>query len=259
MLVSPAATAAASAPLSKVVSGLVDVDTNLGYENAAGAGTGMLLSSNGEVLTNNHVIRDATTIEVRDVANGRSFKASVVGYDVTADVAVVKMTGASGLQTAPVTGGRSIKVGASVTAIGNAGGAGGGPTETTENVTALDQSIAANDEFGGTSEQLTGLVETDAGFSPGTPAARLSTRRATSSGCSRRRRADSRSNRAATRDSRSPLPPQPPSRLGSEPASSRVPPIRALPRSNGDGERLERRDERVSPEEADEPWDAGRG
>jgi S1-C subfamily serine protease len=71
--------------------GIVDVFTNLAYENVAGAGAGIVLSSAGEVLTNNHVIQGATTIHVTDVDNKRTCTASVVGYDMSAGIAVLKL------------------------------------------------------------------------------------------------------------------------------------------------------------------------
>ena len=88
-----------SAIAAKVSPGLVDINTNLSYENEQAAGTGMVLTSTGEILTNNHVIDGATSISVTDVGNGKTYSASVVGYDRTADVAVIKLSGASGLQT----------------------------------------------------------------------------------------------------------------------------------------------------------------
>ena len=84
---------------SKVDPGLVDVVTTLGYQSGKAAGTGMVLTPNGEVLTNNHVIDGATSIKVTDVGNGRTYPAKVVGYDKTHDVAVLQLQGASGLQT----------------------------------------------------------------------------------------------------------------------------------------------------------------
>ena len=78
---------------------LVDTNTTLGYQNGQAAGTGMVLTSSGEVLTNNHVIDGATTISATDVGNGKTYTASVVGYDRTNDVAVIQLHGVSGLQT----------------------------------------------------------------------------------------------------------------------------------------------------------------
>ena len=84
---------------SKVSPGLVDVVSTLGDANGEAAGTGMVLTSTGEVLTNNHVIDGATSISVTDIGNGRTYKASVVGYDKTQDVAVLQLQDASGLAT----------------------------------------------------------------------------------------------------------------------------------------------------------------
>jgi S1-C subfamily serine protease len=164
----PDGTAVASTSVTaKVDPGVVDVNTNLAYQNAAAAGTGMVIASDGDVLTNNHVIRGATTIKVRDVGNNTTYSASVVGYDVTADIAVLKLRGASGLKTVPIGNSSPVKVGAAVTAIGNAGGTGGTPSTTTGTVTALDQSITAADELAGTGEQLTGLIEMNAPIEAG--------------------------------------------------------------------------------------------
>jgi S1-C subfamily serine protease len=71
----------------------------LGYQGGTAAGTGMVLTSTGEVLTNNHVIEGASAIKVTDVGNGRTYTAKVAGYDKTADIAVLQLAGASGLQT----------------------------------------------------------------------------------------------------------------------------------------------------------------
>ena len=84
---------------AKVDPGLVDVVTTLGYQGGKAAGTGMVLTSTGEVLTNNHVIDGATSIKATDVGNGRTYTAKVVGYDKTHDVAVLQLQNASGLQT----------------------------------------------------------------------------------------------------------------------------------------------------------------
>src|SRR6266576_4295218 len=84
-------------------SGVVVIDTNLAYQGNAAAGTGMVLTSSGEVLTNNHVISGATTIKVVVPKTGHSYKARVVGYDRTADVALLQVQGASNLKTVSIT------------------------------------------------------------------------------------------------------------------------------------------------------------
>jgi len=147
--------------------GVVDIVSTLGYQGGESAGTGIVLTSSGEILTNNHVIAGATSIKVRDVGNGRVYPASVVGYSETKDVAVLQLRGASGLTTANLGDSSRVKVGDRVIAIGNALGRNGTPSVATGRVTALSQSITASDASAGTSEQLTGLIQTDAPIQPG--------------------------------------------------------------------------------------------
>jgi S1-C subfamily serine protease len=108
--------------------GVVDINTVLDYGTAKAAGTGIILSSDGEILTNNHVIDSSTSISVTVVSTGKTYTASVVGTDPTADVAVIKLQGASGLTTANLGDSSTVKVGDAVTAVGNAGGTGGTPS-----------------------------------------------------------------------------------------------------------------------------------
>ena len=152
---------------SRLDPALVDVVSTDGYQGAESAGTGIVLTSSGEVLTNNHVIEGATSIKVTDIGNGKSYAAKVVGYDATHDVAVIQLQGASGLTTASLGDSSTVQTGDSVVALGNAEGKGGTPSVATGTVTALDQSITASDELSGVSEQLTGLIETNAPIQPG--------------------------------------------------------------------------------------------
>ena len=145
--------------------GIVTIDTRLQYQGAEAAGTGMVLTSNGEILTNNHVVDGATSIEVTVVSTGKTYTASVVGTDPTDDVAVLQLTGASGLKTAKLAS-SAARVGESVTGVGNAGGT-GTLTAATGTVTALGRTITASDENGGNAEQLSGLIETDAAIQSG--------------------------------------------------------------------------------------------
>jgi S1-C subfamily serine protease len=145
--------------------GIVEIDTVLQYQNARAAGTGMVLTSNGEILTNNHVVDGATSITVTIASTGTTYTATVVGTDPSDDVAVLQLSHASGLQTAKLST-AAAKVGESVTGVGNAGGT-GTLTAASGTVTALDQSITATDEGGGNPEQLTGLIETDAAIQAG--------------------------------------------------------------------------------------------
>jgi S1-C subfamily serine protease len=156
-----------SAIASKVDPGLVDVNSTFAYQEAAGAGTGMVLSSNGIVLTNNHVINGATSIRVTDIGNGRTYPATVIGYDKAKDVAVLQLQGASGLRTVSLGNSASARPGLPVVAIGNAGGVGGAPSTAGGSITALDQSITASDSLDGVAEHLTGMIQTNADIVPG--------------------------------------------------------------------------------------------
>ncbi len=152
---------------SKVDPGLVDIDTTLGYQQARAAGTGMVLTSSGEILTNNHVIEGATQITATDIGNGRTYKAKVVGYDRSHDVAVIRLINASGLQTVTLGRSSSATPGQKVVALGNAEGKGGTPSVATGQIISLDASITASDESAGTSEKLTGLIRHNAPIQPG--------------------------------------------------------------------------------------------
>jgi S1-C subfamily serine protease len=152
---------------AKVAPALADVNSTFGYQNASGAGTGIVLTSTGEVLTNNHVIDGATSTTVTDVGNGKTYRATVVGYDSTHDIAVLQLQGASGLRTAALGDSSTTKVGQPVVAVGNAGGTGGTPSSAGGSITALDQAITASDSLDGSSEQLSGLLEVNADVQSG--------------------------------------------------------------------------------------------
>jgi S1-C subfamily serine protease len=126
----------------------------------------MVRTASGEILTNNHVIRGATDMRVIDPSTGRSYAATVVGYSVTNDVAVLQVNGAVHLH--PIARGNSanVKVGQLVTAVGNAGGKGGKPATAKGRVTGVGRSIVASDGEG-ISEQLVGLIQTNAALQPG--------------------------------------------------------------------------------------------
>jgi S1-C subfamily serine protease len=153
--------------VNKTDPGIVDVISTLGDQDGTSSGTGIVLTPTGEILTNNHVIDGATAITVRDVGNGRSYSASVVGYSESNDIAVIQLKNASGLTTATLGNSDSVKAGNQVVAIGNAEGKDGTPSVATGRVVALNQSITASDDGSGVSEQLTGLIETNAPIEPG--------------------------------------------------------------------------------------------
>ncbi len=152
---------------SRVDPALVDVVSTDGLQQAQSYGTGIVLTSTGEILTNNHVISGATSIKVIDIGNNHTYTAKVVGYDASHDVAVIQAQGASGLTTASLGDSNGVSTGDHVVALGNAQGKGGTPAMVTGSVTGLNQSITASDDLSGTQEQLTGLIETNADIQPG--------------------------------------------------------------------------------------------
>ncbi|HEY7397089.1 MAG TPA: trypsin-like peptidase domain-containing protein [Gaiellaceae bacterium] len=168
-----AALAYARIKVKPIGTGIVVIDTNLGYQDGAAAGSGMVLTSSGTVLTNNHVIAGATTIKVVVPGTGHRYTAQVVGYDRTADVAVLRLKGASNLKTISVDT-STPSVGEAVKAVGNAGGT-GSLTTAPGSVIGLNRSIVASDEQG-SSEQLVGLIETNAAVQPGDSGGPLLTR-----------------------------------------------------------------------------------
>ncbi|MGC2485506.1 MAG: trypsin-like peptidase domain-containing protein [Acidimicrobiales bacterium] len=165
----PSTTDKAAAKVAKEVDpGLVDINTGISYQNASAAGTGMILTSKGLVLTNNHVIEGATSISVTDIASGKTYKATVLGYDVAKDIAVLKLQNASGLTTVTLGNSSTLTLNEKVVGIGNAGGVGGTPSYAAGTIVAKDQSISADSEENPTgSESLSGLIETNAAIQPG--------------------------------------------------------------------------------------------
>jgi S1-C subfamily serine protease len=145
--------------------GVVVIDTNLAYQGGAAAGTGMVLTPSGEILTNNHVIRGATTIKVVVPGTKHTYTARVLGYDATRDVAVLQLQNASNLKTAGIGNSSALAVGVKVTAVGNANGT-GKLTSAKGTVTGLGKSISVRDDSGGT-ERLSSLIETNAALQPG--------------------------------------------------------------------------------------------
>lgn len=161
---SGAAYAALRKAPARIGTGVVVIDTQLGYESASAAGTGMVLTASGEVLTNNHVIEGATKIEVVVPGTSHRYAASVVGYDSSDDVAVLQLQSASNLNTVTIAA-SAARLGTRVTAVGNAGGT-GMLSAAKGTVTGLNRSITAQDD-NGSAEQLSGLIETDAALQPG--------------------------------------------------------------------------------------------
>jgi S1-C subfamily serine protease len=145
---------------ARVDPAIVDINTTVG--SSAAAGTGMIISSTGEILTNNHVVSSSSSITVTIQGRSQRYPAHLVGVNVSQDVAVIQIDGnVSGLPTVHFANSSTLQVGDTVIAIGNALGQGGTPHATEGQVTALNQTITAS-EGGGSSETLNGMIESDA-------------------------------------------------------------------------------------------------
>src|SRR5271157_3371282 len=157
--------------VDKVIPAVVSIDVKSG--GSEDEGTGMIITSNGEVITNNHVIELYTqggntgTITVTEYGQTKALPSTLIGYDQTRDVALLKINSASNLPT--VTFGDSSKavVGDAVVAIGNALGLSAGtPTVTQGIVSALGRSVTAGG-IGTQTETLQNLIQTDAAINAG--------------------------------------------------------------------------------------------
>lgn len=150
---------------SALSTGVVEIQTRYDSTGSGGAGTGMLVTRSGEVLTNNHVIRGATRIRVRIPNTGRSYTARVLGYSISADVALLKLVGASGLETVSLGNSSTVEIGDDVSAVGNAGGT-GRLTVKSGTVTARGVTITVGDRRSGVA-RLSRLIETSADLRQG--------------------------------------------------------------------------------------------
>ncbi len=147
----------------------IDVATGFGSDE----GTGMIISSNGLVVTNNHVVAALMSagggqVTVTRTGTRAALSATLLGTSQRYDVALLQIQNASGLPA--ITFGPSTKlvVGDSVVAIGNALGlAAGTPTVTSGIVSALGRTVSANDAQSGASETLYAMIQTDAAINPG--------------------------------------------------------------------------------------------
>jgi S1-C subfamily serine protease len=141
---------------------VVDVVNTLAGGSGLAEGTGIIINSSGDILTNNHVIDGAQSVTVQIDGSGPQLAATVLGYDPVDDVALIKINDISGLsfKVAPLGNSDNLTIGEAVVAIGNAYGKGGTPAVVSGTVADLDQSITASD--GDTSEDLTGMIQMNA-------------------------------------------------------------------------------------------------
>ena len=141
--------------LAKVEPSVVDIVASSRRET--GEGTGIIISPDGYILTNAHVVSGASKVSVSTAASSKALTATVVGADEAHDVALIKVDGGSGLPAAELGRSADMKVGDDVVAIGNALGLRGDPTVTRGIVSALNRTV----------ENLTGMIQTDAAINPG--------------------------------------------------------------------------------------------
>src|SRR5688500_7750322 len=121
--------------LAKVEPSVVDIV--VANRRSSGEGTGVIISSDGYILTNAHVVEGASRVSVSTPASAKALTATVVGADEGNDVALLKVENASGLPAAELGRSADVKVGDDVVAIGNALGLRGDPTVTRGIVSAL--------------------------------------------------------------------------------------------------------------------------
>lgn len=146
--------------------GLVDITARLKYNSETAEGTGMIVSADGLVLTNNHVIDNSTSISAQLVKSGRIYQAQVVGYDASADIALLRLVGARRLSVVTFGNSSQLTVGTPVLALGNAQGR-GGATAAGGLISALGRSINASDQGSGTTEDLVNMEQTTAQIEQG--------------------------------------------------------------------------------------------
>jgi putative serine protease PepD len=151
----------------KVLPSVVSIDVkSQGQEDQ---GTGMIISSDGEVMTNNHVVAIAAgggTITITRSGSTKAEPAALIGADPANDMALLKIKDASGLPAVTLGNSNKAQVGDAVVAIGNALGlAAGTPTVTQGIVSALGRTVTAGDS--GSTETLTNMIQTDAAINPG--------------------------------------------------------------------------------------------
>jgi S1-C subfamily serine protease len=158
----------AAAIRARIEPSVVDVTATLTYDDETAAGTGFVIDARtGLILTNNHVVRDATSVTVTLPASGQTYPADIVGVDVLADIAVLAIRPVAGLPSAPLGDSATVAVGAPVISFGNQAGAGGPPAVAPGVITGTGRTIQADDGAAGFSETLRDMLATTARIEPG--------------------------------------------------------------------------------------------
>jgi S1-C subfamily serine protease len=162
------ATLSDAAIRARIEPSVVDVTAMLTYDAETASGTGFVIDARtGLILTNNHVIRDATSVNVTVPATGRTYPADIVGADVAADVAVLRIRPVAGLLAAPLGDSATVTAGMTVMSFGNQAGAGGSPAVTSGVIAGTGRTIQADDGASGYSETLHDMLATTARVEPG--------------------------------------------------------------------------------------------
>ncbi|MCP2290303.1 S1C family serine protease [Nocardia amikacinitolerans] len=146
---------------------MVHISTATETFGQGAAGSGIVLTAEGQVLTSHHVVKGADTVTVTSVGTGQVWSATVLGYDSGVDIALLELPGAAGLTVARLGNSADVRLHDEVLAIGNAGGAGGTPTSITGNVTDLDSTIVALNSADLSRKALSGMLEIAAAVSSG--------------------------------------------------------------------------------------------
>ncbi|MGW5435257.1 S1C family serine protease [Nocardia asteroides] len=144
---------------AQVEPALVNVSVDAALFGTSAAGSGIVLTADGQILTSHHVIKGADAVSVTDIGNGLVYEATVLGYDSTADIALLALAGAADLPTARLGSSAELRIRQDVLAIGDAGGDGGAPTSVAGPITDLDASIVAMNSADLTRKSLRGMVQ----------------------------------------------------------------------------------------------------
>ena len=164
------ATSVVEAVATKVTPSVVGIRTTtsvmsfFGNQEASGEGSGVIYKQDGYIITNYHVVADAIgnscsiiVVFLESTANSESYEASVVGYNISSDLAVIKIN-ANGLTAIEVTDSKSLKVGQYVITVGNPGGLEFMDSVTYGVVSGLDRIVSSDSEIS--------LIQTDAAINP---------------------------------------------------------------------------------------------
>ncbi|WP_227997284.1 S1C family serine protease [Nocardia australiensis] len=166
-LLEPAPPIDQAAVAGAVEPALVNINTTSQPLGVGTAGSGIVLTPDGQVLTSHHVVKGADSVSVTDIGNGFVYNATVLGYDAKADIALLELGGAVGLPVARVGNSSGLRMRDQVLAIGNAGGTGGHPTAIVGDITNLNSTIVALNSADLSRKALSGMVEVAAAVSAG--------------------------------------------------------------------------------------------